>query len=202
MYLGLARPIVVALLATWRVLRAATPSQVADTLAAFAVGLLPFSLYLFALRAFTSRLDTRTPFLINCVENAVNIALGVPALRVARASRARARVLARLLRRRGRHARACSTATSHGIDGPPARRPPARGRWSRRAAVAGVTWAIAHGDRLVGAPARRSWPPWLGGGRRRRASTSGSARLLRVDELRRPRRRSLPRPVPAAATRV
>ena len=55
-----------------------TRSQVADTLAAFAVGLLPFSLYLFALRAFTSRLDTRTPFLINCVENVVNIVLAFP----------------------------------------------------------------------------------------------------------------------------
>ena len=55
-----------------------TPSQVADTLAAFSVGLLPFSLYLFALRAFTSRLDTRTPFLINCVENVVNIVLAFP----------------------------------------------------------------------------------------------------------------------------
>ena len=41
-------------------------------------GLLPFSLYLFALRAFTSRLDTRTPFLINCVENVVNIVLAFP----------------------------------------------------------------------------------------------------------------------------
>ncbi len=39
---------------------------------------MPFSLYLFALRAFTSRLDTRTPFLINCVENVVNIVLAFP----------------------------------------------------------------------------------------------------------------------------
>jgi putative peptidoglycan lipid II flippase len=77
MYLGLARPIVVALLQRGA-FTAADAQQVADTLAAFAAGLLPFSLYLFALRAFTSRLNTRTPFLINCAENAVNIALAFP----------------------------------------------------------------------------------------------------------------------------
>ena len=76
-YLGLARPIVVALLERGA-FSAHDAVQVADTLAAFSVGLLPFSLYLFALRAFTSRLDTRTPFLINCVENVVNIVLAFP----------------------------------------------------------------------------------------------------------------------------
>jgi putative peptidoglycan lipid II flippase len=77
LYLGLARPIVVALLQRGA-FSADDAVAVADTLAAFAVGLLPFSLYLFALRAFTSRLDTRTPFLINCVENVVNIVLAFP----------------------------------------------------------------------------------------------------------------------------
>ncbi len=77
LYLGLARPIVVALLQRGA-FSAGDAVAVADTLAAFAVGLLPFSLYLFALRAFTSRLDTRTPFLINCVENVVNIVLAFP----------------------------------------------------------------------------------------------------------------------------
>jgi putative peptidoglycan lipid II flippase len=76
-YLGLARPIIVALLQRGA-FDASDASLVADTLAAFALGLLPFSLYLFALRAFTSRLDTRTPFLLNCVENAVNIVLAFP----------------------------------------------------------------------------------------------------------------------------
>ena len=52
--------------------------MVADTLVAFAVGLLPFSLYLFAMRAFYARHDTFTPFWINCVENAVNIGLAFP----------------------------------------------------------------------------------------------------------------------------
>ena len=44
----------------------------------FVVGLLPFSLYLFALRVSTSRHDTYTPFWINCIENAVNIVLAFP----------------------------------------------------------------------------------------------------------------------------
>jgi putative peptidoglycan lipid II flippase len=77
MYLGLARPIVVTLLQRGA-FTASDASQVADTLAGFAVGLLPFSVYLFALRAFTSRLDTFTPFWLNCVENGVNIALAFP----------------------------------------------------------------------------------------------------------------------------
>ena len=47
----------------------------ADALRAFAVGLVPFAVYLYALRGFYSLRDTRTPFVINCVENALNIAL-------------------------------------------------------------------------------------------------------------------------------
>jgi putative peptidoglycan lipid II flippase len=77
LYLGLGRPIIVALLQRGA-FNAGDAAQVADTLVAFSVGLLPFSLYLFALRAFTSRLDTRTPFLLNCVENVVNIVLAFP----------------------------------------------------------------------------------------------------------------------------
>ncbi|HXY93157.1 MAG TPA: murein biosynthesis integral membrane protein MurJ [Acidimicrobiia bacterium] len=77
LYLGLARPLVVALLQRGA-FSAGDAIKVADTLAGFAVGLLPFSLYLFTLRAFTSRLNTFTPFWINCVENAVNIALAFP----------------------------------------------------------------------------------------------------------------------------
>jgi putative peptidoglycan lipid II flippase len=77
LYVGLARPIIVALLQRGA-FSGADASIVADTLAAFAVGLLPFSLYLFAMRAFYARHDTYTPFWINCVENAVNIALAFP----------------------------------------------------------------------------------------------------------------------------
>lgn len=48
-----------------------------DTLAAFAVGLPAFSVYLFALRGFYARQDTRTPFIINVGENALNIVLAL-----------------------------------------------------------------------------------------------------------------------------
>jgi putative peptidoglycan lipid II flippase len=77
LYIGLARPIIVALLQRGA-FSGADASVVADTLVAFAVGLLPFSLYLFAMRAFYARHDTFTPFWINCVENAVNIGLAFP----------------------------------------------------------------------------------------------------------------------------
>jgi putative peptidoglycan lipid II flippase len=47
----------------------------ADVLANFALGLLGFSLYLFVLRGFYALQDTRTPFLLNLVENGINIVL-------------------------------------------------------------------------------------------------------------------------------
>lgn len=47
----------------------------ADVLANFAVGLVGFSLYLFVLRGFYALHDTRTPFVLNTIENAVNVAL-------------------------------------------------------------------------------------------------------------------------------
>jgi putative peptidoglycan lipid II flippase len=77
LYIGLARPIIVALLQRGA-FSGADAAVVSDTLVAFAVGLLPFSLYLFAMRAFYARHDTFTPFWINCIENAVNIALAFP----------------------------------------------------------------------------------------------------------------------------
>lgn len=49
-----------------------------DTLKMFAVGLLPFSLYLFLLRGFYALSDTRTPFYLNVFENVINIALALP----------------------------------------------------------------------------------------------------------------------------
>jgi putative peptidoglycan lipid II flippase len=49
----------------------------ADTLQMFAVGLVPFSVYLYVLRGFYALQDTRTPFYVNCVENALNIVLAV-----------------------------------------------------------------------------------------------------------------------------
>ncbi|MGH9187098.1 MAG: murein biosynthesis integral membrane protein MurJ [Acidimicrobiales bacterium] len=49
----------------------------AQVLEWFAVGLLGFSLYLFALRGFYAMRDTRTPFFLNLFENGVNIVLAV-----------------------------------------------------------------------------------------------------------------------------
>jgi putative peptidoglycan lipid II flippase len=49
----------------------------ADVLQAFALSLLPFSLYLYALRAFYAHQDTKTPFFLNLFENAVNVVLAV-----------------------------------------------------------------------------------------------------------------------------
>ena len=46
-------------------------------IAAFAVGLPGFSTYLYTLRGFYAMKDTRTPFLINCGENAINIVLAI-----------------------------------------------------------------------------------------------------------------------------
>jgi putative peptidoglycan lipid II flippase len=77
LYIALARPLIVALLQRGA-FSAADASAVSDTLVAFSVGLLPFSIYLFAMRAFYARHDTYTPFWINCIENAVNIALAFP----------------------------------------------------------------------------------------------------------------------------
>jgi putative peptidoglycan lipid II flippase len=77
LYIGLARPIIVTLLQRGA-FSAADASAVADTLVAFSVGLLPFSIYLFTMRAFYARHDTFTPFWINCIENAVNIAFAFP----------------------------------------------------------------------------------------------------------------------------
>ncbi|HLF99501.1 MAG TPA: murein biosynthesis integral membrane protein MurJ [Acidimicrobiia bacterium] len=72
-YLLLARPIVAALLERGA-FSGASARATGDVLQAFAVGLLPFSLYLFTLRAFVVGLgDTRTPFVINLFENALNI---------------------------------------------------------------------------------------------------------------------------------
>jgi putative peptidoglycan lipid II flippase len=48
----------------------------------FSLGLIPFSIYLFSLRAFYSLQDTRTPFFLNCFENALNIALAFPLYKV------------------------------------------------------------------------------------------------------------------------
>jgi len=75
-YVALARPIVVALLQRGA-FSAADASLVADTLVGFAIGIPLFSTYLFALRVYYALEDTRTPFLINCGENAANVLLAL-----------------------------------------------------------------------------------------------------------------------------
>lgn len=49
----------------------------AETLAAFGLGLVFFSVYLYTLRAFYAMQDTRTPFLLNCLENGINIVVAL-----------------------------------------------------------------------------------------------------------------------------
>jgi putative peptidoglycan lipid II flippase len=73
-YMLLARPLVAALLGHGSFTGTA-PQLTADVLACFSVGLVGFSLYLYALRGFYAMHDTRTPFFLNVVENGVNIVL-------------------------------------------------------------------------------------------------------------------------------
>ena len=71
-YVVLSRQVVVGLIEHGRFGHAAA-ALTADALRAFAVGLVPFSVYLYALRGFYALRDTKTPFIINCLENALNI---------------------------------------------------------------------------------------------------------------------------------
>lgn len=73
-YVVLARPIVTVLL-QHGALSAASGRLTADMLATFALGLPGFSLYLYALRGFYAFGDTRTPFLLAALENAINVVL-------------------------------------------------------------------------------------------------------------------------------
>jgi putative peptidoglycan lipid II flippase len=49
----------------------------ADTLQAFAISLVPFSVYLYVMRAFYALQDTRTPFVLNAIENGLNVVLAI-----------------------------------------------------------------------------------------------------------------------------
>ena len=73
---ALAEPVVSVLLQRGA-LTTAQAAVTADCVALFAVGLLPFSLYLYALRGFYALHDTRTPFVLNCWENAINVGVAV-----------------------------------------------------------------------------------------------------------------------------
>lgn len=71
-----ARPMVGALLEHGN-FTAGAALNTSRALMGFAVGLVGFSVYLFVLRGFYAHEDTRTPFVINCFENALNIVLAV-----------------------------------------------------------------------------------------------------------------------------
>lgn len=72
----LARPIITSLLEYGNFTSVASENT-ARALMGFAVGLLGFSLYIFCLRGFYAHEDTRTPFMVNVFQNAVNIALAL-----------------------------------------------------------------------------------------------------------------------------
>lgn len=59
-------------------LGAQSVDDLAAALAAFAVGLVPFSIYLFTLRCFFARGDAKTPFVVNVFENLLNVVLAIP----------------------------------------------------------------------------------------------------------------------------
>lgn len=68
---------VVRLLLGWGAFSESAIVTTGRALLGLAIGLVGFSLYLFVLRGFYSHGDTRTPFLINLAENAINIVLAV-----------------------------------------------------------------------------------------------------------------------------
>jgi putative peptidoglycan lipid II flippase len=71
----LAHPIVNALMGHGNYRKAAPVTG--DLLLLFAIGMVGYTMYLYSLRMFYALRDTRTPFLLNVVENAVNIVLAV-----------------------------------------------------------------------------------------------------------------------------
>jgi putative peptidoglycan lipid II flippase len=72
----LAHTLVSALLERGRV-SGVSANVTGDILIAFAVGLVGFSVYLYALRGFYAFKDTRTPFFLNLFENGLNIVIGL-----------------------------------------------------------------------------------------------------------------------------
>ena len=74
--LVLARPIIGALLQHGEFSEQAAVNT-GRALAGFSIGLVGFSVYLFVLRGFYAHQDTRTPFVINVVENLLNIVFAV-----------------------------------------------------------------------------------------------------------------------------
>lgn len=75
-FLVLRRPIIGAFL-QWGNFDAEDALLTSRALAGFSLGLVGFSVYLFVLRGFYAHQDARTPFVINLVENVINVALAV-----------------------------------------------------------------------------------------------------------------------------
>jgi putative peptidoglycan lipid II flippase len=72
----LRRPIIGALLERGQ-FDASDAANTSRALAGFALGLGAFSVYMFVLRGFYAHKDTRTPFVINVVENIINVVLAI-----------------------------------------------------------------------------------------------------------------------------
>ncbi len=75
-YIVIGRPLVSVLLQRGS-FDAADVAVTADILQTFALGLVGFSIYLYALRGFYAMKDTKTPFLLNVFENGLNIVLAL-----------------------------------------------------------------------------------------------------------------------------
>ncbi len=72
----LGRPLVASLL-EHGAFTGASSSMTGDVVIGLAVGLPAFSVYLYVLRGYYARRDTKTPFLLNALENGVNVVLAV-----------------------------------------------------------------------------------------------------------------------------
>lgn len=76
-YLLIGRPLVSLLLERGEFDAAAT-AETSDMLMGFSIGLPAFAIFLYCVRAFHARRNTRTPFYLNLGENALNVALVLP----------------------------------------------------------------------------------------------------------------------------
>jgi putative peptidoglycan lipid II flippase len=178
-YLGLARPLVVALLQRGA-FDSGDAALVADTLVLFGLGIFAFSVYLFSLRVWYARHDTRTPFLLNTFENAANIGLafplffwvGIPGLALAFSG---AYVLAALV------TLGCLRASLGGLDGRRVASTTLRAL-AAATATALVAWGVAQASGWDTRGA--AWRSVIVGGVAAGATALGALVLLRVSELR------------------
>jgi putative peptidoglycan lipid II flippase len=76
-YLFIGRPLIELLLQRGEFDATAT-TETADMLLGFSFGLPAFAIFLYCVRAFHARRNTRTPFYMNLFENALNVALVIP----------------------------------------------------------------------------------------------------------------------------